>query len=149
MNEEVKELFIDAQLKFVNDDYEGSIELFNKVLELDPGCAKAYQAIAIANIRIGQDDEAIESIDKALECEPENPRFHYHKGAILFQCKKFDEAIESLSRSIEIDPTYAPAYTLRAGVFEQLGEEEAAGSDLNYALNLRREETKVNKIVDL
>ncbi len=149
MKPEVKELFVDAQLKFVSDDYEGSIELFKKVLELDPGCAKAYQAIAIANIRMGNGEEAVKNIDLALEQEPENPRFHYHKGAILFQNKEYDNAIESLSRAITIDPTYAPAYTLRAGVYEQLGEEEAAGADLNYALNLRKEETKVNKIVDI
>ncbi len=149
MTPEVKELFVDAQLKFVSDEYEESIELFQKVLELDPGCAKAHQAIAIANVRLERLEKALESIDKAIDDEPENPRFHYHRGAILFQDKKYDEAIESLSRAIELDPTYAAAYTLRSTVFEAIGEEEASGADLNFALNLRREETKVNKIVDL
>lgn len=149
MKPEVKELFLDAQLKFVSDEYEESIELFHKVLEVDPGCAKAYQAIAVANVRLERVDQAIENIDRALECEPENPRLHYHKGAILFHSEKLDEAIESLSRAITLDPTYAPAYTLRSSVFEALGEEEASGADLNYALNLRKEENRNSRIVDL
>ncbi len=149
MKPEVKELFVDAQLKFVSDSYEESIELFQKVLDVDPKCAKAYQAIAVANVRLQRQDQAVDNIDKALECEPENPRLHYHKGAILFQIQKLDEAIESLSRAITLDPTYAPAYTLRSSVFEALGEEEAAGADLNYALNLRKAETRNDKIVDL
>ncbi len=149
MKPEVKELFVDAQLKFVSDNYEESIELFQKVLEIDPQCAKAYQAIAIANVRLQREDHAIENIDRAIECEPENPRLHYHKGAILFQSQKLDEAIESLSKAITMDPAYAPAYTLRSSVFEALGEEEAAGADLNHALNLRKAETRNSKVVDL
>ncbi len=149
MKPEVKEVFVDAQLKFMSDDYEGSIELFQKVLELDPGCSRAHQAIAVANVRLERVDQAVESIDRAIECEPENARLHYHKGAILFQAQKHDEAVESLSRAIDLSPDYAPAYTLRASVFEILGEEEASSADMNYALNLRKEEVKSSKIIDL
>ncbi len=148
MKQEIEELFIEGQFKFMDEDFQGAIVIFSRVIEMDPDAVKAYQARAIANLRLDNRQEALEDIDMAIQKEPSNPRLHYHKGAILMQFDQLDEAIEALSHAITLAPDYAPAYLLRSQVFEKLGEEEAAAADFSQSLNLRKEETKSSKVVD-
>lgn len=144
----IDELFTDAQFKFMDEEFEDSIELFTKVIELDKGFAKAWQARAIAHLRVDDKEKALADIDEAIRLEPENHRFHYHKGAILFKYELLDEAVESLSRAIDLAPDYGPAYLLRSEVFDRLGEEEASAADFNKADVLRKEQTAASKVVD-
>ncbi len=143
-----EELFIQGQFKFMDEEFEASIELFSKVLEIDPGFSDAYQARAVARLRSGDEKGALADIDKAIECAPENAKYHYRKGAILFKSGELDEALECLSRAIDLDPALAPAYALRGHLYEKAGDEENASADLSRAEMLRREQTRNSKIVD-
>ncbi len=144
----LEELFTEGQFKFMDDDFEGAVAIFSEIIEKDPSFGKAYQARAIARLRLGDGDAAIEDIDMAIKCEPENPKFHYHKGAILLKQEVLDQAMESLSNAIDIDPSYAAAYMLRGHIFERVGDEESASADTSKAMNLRREQTKNSQVVD-
>ena len=148
MTPEVEELFTDGQFKFMDEEYDEAIEVFTRVIELEPGFGKAYQARAIAYLKKGDNAKAMDDINKAIEVEPENHRYHYHKGAIHLKNDELDEAVEALSRAIDLAPQYAPAYFLRSEVFDKLGEEEAAAADFNKEDVLREEQTHASKIVD-
>ncbi len=148
MTPEVDALFTDGQFKFMDEEYEESIDIFTRVIEMAPGFAKAFQARAIAYLRTGENDKALMDIEEAIRIEPENHRFHYHKGAIHLKNEELDEAVEALSRAIDIAPEYAPAYFLRSEAFDKLGEEDAAIADFNKADVLRKEQAAINKVVD-
>ena len=143
MRQDLKELFIDGQFKFMDEDFEGCIVVFTEVLEADPQCAKVYQARAIACLRLNDNDAAIKDIDAAIKCEPENARLYYHKGGILFKTEVVAEALKCLTQAIDLSPEYAPAYALRSEVYERLGDKDAADLDMNNAVVLRQESTSV------
>ncbi len=148
MTPESDALFTDGQFKFMDEQYEESIEIFTKVIEMEPRFAKALQARAIAYLRTGENDMALKDIEEAIKIEPENHRFHYHKGAIHLKNDELDEAVEALSRAIDIAPQYAPAYFLRSEAYDKLGEEDAAIADFNRADVLRKEQAATSKVVD-
>lgn len=148
MKPDIEELFTEGQFQFMDEEFEACIVTFTQVIEKDPQCGKAFQARAIAKLRTGDKDGALDDIECALKCEPNNPRYHYHKGAILIQLDELDEAVESLSMAITLDPAHAPSYLLRSEVFEKLGDEESSSADMSKAMNLRREQTLASKIVD-
>ena len=148
MTPEIDQLFTDGQFKFMDGEYEESIVIFSRVIDMEPNFARAYQARAIAYLRSGDNERAIADINMAIEIEPENYRFHYHKGAIHLKNNDLDEAVEALSRSIDLAPEYAPAYLLRSEAFEKLGEEDAAGADFNKADVLRKEQASSSKVID-
>lgn len=143
MKPDLEDLFADGQFRLMEDDFAGSIAIFNEVLEKDPQYGKAYQARAIARLKAGDAEAALVDINAAIRCEPDNARFHYHKASILIGKKALDEALESLSRAIDLDSGYPPPYLLRGKIYEQLGEEELANADIAQAMNLRKERTKV------
>ncbi len=146
--QDLEELFTEGQFKFMDEEFEEAIAIFSEIIVKNPSFGRAYQARAIAKLRLGDGDAAIEDINRAIECEPENPKFHYHKGAILLKNEILDQALESLSTAIDIDPAYAAAYMLRGHVFEKAGDEERASADTSKAMNLRREQTKNSQVVD-
>ncbi len=148
MREDLDDLFTDGQFKLMDEEYDEAIEIFDRVLKEDKDACKAYQARAVAYFKKGDTASALKDIDSAIECAPENARFYYHKGAILFQQGLLDEAIDALSRSIDIDPSYASPYLLRGQIYERLGDEEGASSDMSMAMSLRKEQTKASRIVD-
>lgn len=148
MTPESDAIFTDGQLKLMEEQYEESITIFTRVIEMEPGFAKALQARAIAYLKTGNNEKAMEDIEAAIRSEPENYRLHYHKGAIHFKNGQLDEAVEAFSRAIDIAPEYAPAYLLRSEAFDKLGEEDAAIVDFNKADVLRKEQTATSKVID-
>ncbi|MEA3385097.1 MAG: tetratricopeptide repeat protein [Thermodesulfobacteriota bacterium] len=143
MRQDLEERFVDGQFKFMDNDFDGCIAVFTEVLEADPQCAKVYQARAIACLRLNDTDTAIKDIDAAIKCEPENARLYYHKGGVLFKAELWNEALKCLTQAIDLSPEYAPAYALRSEVYERLGDKDAAGLDINNAMQLRKESTGI------
>ncbi len=144
----IDDLFTEAQFKFMEQEYQDAIELFTKVIELDQQFVKAWQARAIAHLRMDHKDDALGDIERAITIEPENHRLHYHKGAILFKYNMVDEAVEALSRAIELSPEYGPAYYLRSEIFSAMGEEEASSADFSKAESLSKQQATSSKVVD-
>ena len=143
MRQDLEERFTEGQFKFMDEAFEDCIAVFTEVLEADPQCAKVYQARAIARLKLNDPEKAIKDIDAAIKCEPENCRLHYHKGAILFKEEVLDEALKCLTKAINLSPEYAPAYVLRSEVYERLGDKDAAGLDMNNAMILSKQSSKI------
>ncbi len=145
MRQDLKERFTEGQFKFMKGDIEGCIAIFTEILEADSQCSEAYHARAIAYLKSGNKDAAIEDIETAIQYDPNNCRLHYHKGSILVQVEAFDEAIKSLSEAIALSPNYVPAYTIRAKVYERIGNKDAAAEDMARAALLAK---KASNMVD-
>jgi tetratricopeptide (TPR) repeat protein len=89
---------------------EAGIAEWKKVLELDPGSAKAHNNLGGALILEGNVAEGITHLQKAIEIDPDYSEPQSNLGIALLQENKLDEAIPHLQRSLELNPSYAKVY---------------------------------------
>jgi len=83
---------------------------WKKVLDLDPGNAKAHNNLGGALVLKGDLTEGMAELKAAIEIDPDysEPQSNYAIG--LLQEKRLDEAMPYLQRSIELNPSYAKVY---------------------------------------
>jgi tetratricopeptide (TPR) repeat protein len=73
-------------------NYEESIQYFDKIIELNPFCSKAYINKGLALLNLNKNNQAIKLL---------------YKGDSFFQLKKYEEAIQFYDKSIDLDPCSA------------------------------------------
>jgi tetratricopeptide (TPR) repeat protein len=83
---------------------------WRKVLELDPGNAKAHNNLGGALVLEGKLKEGMAELKAAIEIDPDYSEPQSNYGIGLLQEKKLDEAMPYLQRSIELNPSYAKVY---------------------------------------
>jgi tetratricopeptide (TPR) repeat protein len=89
---------------------EEGIAEWKKVLELDPGNAKAHNNLGFALSQHGNLAEGLTQFQKALEVNPEFSAAHNNLGTGLLREDKLEEALPHLQRAMEINPAYAKIY---------------------------------------
>jgi Tfp pilus assembly protein PilF len=98
---------------------------YQKALQMDPKCLRAYQGLARLYLTMGDDQHAISTYQKALEVSPKNPQFWYDLGMCQCRQKEFDAGVVSLGKAVSLDPenrqyVNAQGYTLaRMGRFDE------------------------------
>ena len=115
------------------NQYEESLEFFNKVLDMNPNNADAWNNKGVALYKMGDADGAIECYDNALKADPENLEALRNKGFVLRAKGEFEGALEAydtlLSHEIDVDNLRN-----RAAVLVGMGQlEEALGSLIEAA----------------
>lgn len=106
-----------AEILFDLGEYEQSLKIISKVIELNPNILQAHIIKALNLYNLKKNDLALSSIDKAMVLEPENPRPYYIKIQILFDMGHFDEYHKELGILIGLEPSlihdiYEKAYYL-------------------------------------
>ncbi|MHC4923825.1 MAG: tetratricopeptide repeat protein, partial [Planctomycetota bacterium] len=90
--------------------YRKRIETLPAHLEKNPGDLGAYDDLAVAHERFGDQDSAIEVMDRKavqLEKTPDKDhlyRMHANRGTFHAHAGRFDEALKELDKAIEINP---------------------------------------------
>ncbi len=105
---------------------QASIKLFDKVLEINPKYAAAWNNKGIALASLKRYEEAIECYDKVLEIDPKDAAAWYVKGIALASLKRYEEAIECYDKVLEIDPKYAAAWNNKGIALASLKRYEEA-----------------------
>ena len=97
---------------------------------------------------LGASDKAIAAFNKAIELEPWRGHYYMRRGRIWLLQKKYENAINDLSKAIDIfcpelaeeyhtdSELAAMAYSYRGATYGQMGDKEAALSDLKRACHL-------------
>ena len=92
---EARALYQEALDAFARQDYDGAVERYQRLIEVDPKLALAYQGLAEVYSRKGQLDSAVETIQKAIEIEPTESLFHTSLSRFLQGQGKIPEAEEA------------------------------------------------------
>ena len=89
---------------------EAGIAEWKKVLELDPGNAKAHNNLGGALVLKGNLNDGMAELKAAMELDPDysEPQSNYAIG--LLQEKKLDDALPHVQRAIELNSAYAKVY---------------------------------------
>lgn len=142
MNDDLEPLFTDGQLKCMEGDLDGGIEIFTRILEKQP-LAKAYQARAACYAKKKRVDDALKDIDAAIQTDSQNAKLFYHKAVLLMSKECTEEAFTSIEKAIELSPEVPAFYVLRSKIFEKMGDEDNAAIDMQKATNLQKSQSKL------
>lgn len=113
-----------ANLAFAYDKTgkpELALELYKKVLAINPSLTDAWNKAGNILTRAGQFDEAVRMYDKALEIDPGSAFALNNKGYTLYLAGKFPEAIESLQKAVILDPQYKSAWKNLGATYTAMG----------------------------
>jgi curved DNA-binding protein CbpA len=86
------------------DDYEGALEYFKKILVIEPGITDIRNYYALSLLYLGESEKAIHQFKRLITIEPEN---------ILFQLN-YAKALEDLDLEVEALQQYKKMYLLHS-----------------------------------
>jgi len=95
-----EEYFKQGVTKIDNGDYDGAIENFNKVIELDPKNAKAYAGRGNAKGIFGDNKGAIQDYNKAIELNPNYADAYNNRGIVKYKLGDYRGAIQDFNKAI-------------------------------------------------
>lgn len=93
---------IDAEKAVANQDFKTAIELYKKILELEPDLAPIKHKMAVALLRNGQGDLAISEIKEAISLDPKNSLYYFDMARIY----------RTLGNNNRAEKSYLNAYKL-------------------------------------
>jgi protein O-GlcNAc transferase len=114
-----------------------ALYLAQRTVRLNPLDADAHNYVAVAMMKLGKPDAAINSCRRALALEPQRFEFHKNLAEIFRQARQWDAAIESYRQALQLKLDDIDTYTLLAYAASQLGRLDDAASYCRKALNRR------------
>lgn len=124
--------------------FEIALQTFSRVIELDPGYARAYAGVAdcqsFLSLYFNKGPEAVAAADlasaRALELGPDLSDSHASRGLALFQQRRFQDAEAHLKRAIELDPRLYTAHYIYGRVCFSEGRIPEAAAHFQEAVGL-------------
>lgn len=105
--------------------YVEAIMELEKAIELYPGYANAYNALAVVYHLQKDYPKAIEQYILAIETDPKHVKARTNLAMIYHEQKEYRKAVRQLEAALEIDPNYAPAKALLEKVRSQADAQDA------------------------
>ncbi len=127
-------------------DNELAKDHYRRAIELDPGFARAYAALALAYSRDAVDgwepsargamERAAALIDQAAKLDPKVPQIYFVRSQITLYRRDYAEAVRQAEQAIALSPGYADAYALLAFVLHYAGRPAEGLDEMERAVRL-------------
>jgi len=143
----IQGLFDDGRYELMNGHFDKSIELFSKVIELDPSHKLALISRGSAFLKLNDVDKAVDDFDRVIDIDSGYARAYHLRGIAREQNEEYESAVADISKAIEIDPEYGAAFYSRATLLTKLKREDEAVEDIQMVqfLTNRNIETFANE----
>eukprot|EP00271_Cylindrocystis_brebissonii_P018920 TRINITY_DN5523_c1_g1_i1.p1 TRINITY_DN5523_c1_g1~~TRINITY_DN5523_c1_g1_i1.p1 ORF type:complete len:375 (+),score=87.60 TRINITY_DN5523_c1_g1_i1:256-1380(+) len=92
-----------ANAKYVDEEYEESLALYDTAIEEEPRKASLYSSRAQVNIKLEKFPEAISDAKKAIELDPHNAKAFFRKGMASFEMDEFESAKLAFEAAAALD----------------------------------------------
>jgi tetratricopeptide (TPR) repeat protein len=116
--------------------YDASIALWEKALDLNPDDAKAHNNLGRALAGKGEFDEAMRHWLKAVAVNPAYAEAHNNLGVAFVRKGRFDEAIVHLKRALDAYPVSAELHNNLASALSGKGKYDQAFAHWQKALQI-------------
>ncbi len=93
---------------FESNRFQDAIDIYEKVLKLNPDDVDTYNDLGLALHYSGKSGRAIDILRKGTEVNPSFQRMWLSLGFVLTATGKNDEAKEALKKTMELDPNSEP-----------------------------------------
>jgi tetratricopeptide (TPR) repeat protein len=108
------------------DSPEEAMAAYRRALEIDPGFADAHVNLGRLHHEREETAEAERYYRLALAARPEDTTAAFNLGVALQDLDRLREAADAYEIALAVDPRLADAHYNLSGVYEELGEPEAA-----------------------
>lgn len=106
--------------------WESAVDAYQRVLDMDPGYAAAWNNLGLLHHRMGQYERAGECYRAALEADDTCCQAAFNLGSLHEDLGDFPVAVNWYRRALELDADYADAHFNLAGVLAKLGRGDSA-----------------------
>src|SRR5712691_7944739 len=114
---------------FMVGDSEGSIDMADRAVALNPNSYIAWQNRGWVYKIVGLQEEAIRSFERAIRMSPIDPMLHrafVGTGMAFIELRRFDEAVVAGKKAQRQNPSYSATYRCLASAFAHLGRDAEA-----------------------
>jgi len=126
------------------DHHAEGVELFKKVLAMDPGNVAANRGLGYAYLQQNEFSKAAECFERAAAGDSKDARVHYFSALLANReaaisgkpPEKLDAIKQHLNIAIQLDPNYADAYHLLSWAEAASGNKDAARKAIERAVEL-------------
>ena len=129
-------IFRIANLRYLLNDFTGSVADYNRLLVMDKLYPRIYSHRAGSKAMMGQAEEALQDADKALSEDPKDEEAYNSRGLANRVLGRLDEAANDFSLAIRIKEDYSRPYNNRGTVYLAQGQPERAIEDFSKAIEL-------------
>ncbi len=103
-NRSASELFDAGVQALQNQHYESAVDLFQRVVKLEPKHKDAWNDLGNAYMGLGKYDDAIAAFKKQIEINAYDGYAYNNLGRAYQRQQRYDEAIKQFQKQIEINP---------------------------------------------
>ncbi|MFA5791810.1 MAG: tetratricopeptide repeat protein [Candidatus Paceibacterota bacterium] len=122
----LEELFYQGTKLAQENDRQGALKIYERILEIDENHVEALTNIGIIYFDSGDFKKAEEFLGKALKINPENLLTNFDMGSVKGEQGQREEEIKYYLKVIEIDPLYPDVYYNLGLAWRILGKYENA-----------------------
>lgn len=126
----------EGEKAYSEGNYGNAIELYNKVINLEPMFFEAWHKKGKALYSMKKYNEAIVCYDKTLEINEEHGEAFMEKGIIMVELNDYDGAIKNFDRAIELERNNIEALNYKVYSLYKKGNYEEAIRLSEKVLNL-------------
>jgi tetratricopeptide (TPR) repeat protein len=117
-------------------DWPTAVVIWNRVLELDPTFAGAFNNRGLAYRALKQYERAIADYDQGITLDPTLAYAFINRGLAYDDLKQYERAIADYDQALALDPTFATAFYIRGLAYRALKQYEQAIADYDQAIAL-------------
>lgn len=118
-----------AYLRYINDDYFGSMADYTYALQLEPLNKTALFNRALLRTEVSDFDNALSDYNQILEMDPQNDLALYNRAVIFAEKGNYSSAISDITKLMEIYPSLGTPYYLRSEWHLAMGDKGKAKAD--------------------
>jgi tetratricopeptide (TPR) repeat protein len=138
-----------AKAQFKLNEYNASIETYNKLINLLPNIADLYSDRGLCFHMAKDYKSALLDFNKAVDLEPENAYRYSCRAFVKDYYKDYQGALTDYKKAIELDPDDAITYNNKGVLEEKLGFAELAKESFHISnelqgIDLDKELSKIN-----
>lgn len=127
-------LFMLGQMHFSMQNTEKTKETFNRLLEIDPKYAAAYNLLGYRAMYEGEQEEAESMFKTYVELRPDAPNPYDSLAEYYLKVGNYEDAVANYMTAYEKDSRYVSAWTRAGLVMAMNGDVEAGEAEIRKAL---------------
>ncbi|MEN8790954.1 MAG: alkaline phosphatase family protein [Lentimonas sp.] len=135
-------LLIYARLRTRKEHWDEAVQLYARILEIEPLEESAFIGLAYANLSQKEFWQAAANAQQAVQLAPKNPWAHYYSGCALLRLSKPKLGLLALNQAVELNSNFVDAWDRLARYYSRAKKRPGSEKKANYC----RERAKVARV---